>query len=84
MALRHDDIAGRWLNVDEIRVIADLRIMHSKVSELKSIVSSLRARYDARDVVEYSEETILAENIARMHEVYLLYLALKKRNYKIG
>jgi len=84
MSLRDEDIAERWLYVDEIRAIADLRIMHGKVTELKSVVNGLEARYSSSDVVKYSDERILSENIARMDEVYLFYLGLKKRHYRIG
>ena len=31
------DLDGRSLNVDEIRLVADLRVMHTKVNELYSI-----------------------------------------------
>ena len=28
------DVRGRWLDVEEVRLIGDLRIMHSKVDEI--------------------------------------------------
>ena len=32
-------VPNRWLDVEEVRLVSDLRIMHSKVEELYQMVS---------------------------------------------
>jgi hypothetical protein len=68
----------RWLDVQEIRLIGDLRIIHAKVNELYHLVQSLRQRHNEADIVEYSDRQLLAENIAHVDEIYLWYVKLKE------
>ena len=45
-AAREKDVQNRALEIDEVRLVADLRIMHSKVDELYQVVKSLREHHD--------------------------------------
>jgi hypothetical protein len=69
----------RWLDVDEIRLVADLRIMHSKVDELYQIVANLKRRHSGADIHKYADQPVLNEDIARVDEIYLWFVSLKER-----
>ena len=71
-------IAGRWLEVEEVRLVSDLRIMHSKVDELFQIVKSLRERHDGESIRKYADPPVLEKDIARVDDIYLWFLALKE------
>ncbi len=66
------------LNLEEIRLVSDLRIMHAKVDELYHLIESLKRRHEESSIVTYSDRQILAENIARVDEIYLWYVKLKE------
>ena len=68
---------GRWLDVDEIRLVADLRIMHSKVDELYQVVTNLKRRHTESDIMNYADQPLLNEDIARMDHIYLWFVRLK-------
>ena len=53
------DLEGRALNVDEIRLIADLRIMHSKVGELYQVVTNLKLPDDVNLTVDVDPLSLL-------------------------
>jgi hypothetical protein len=59
------------MDLEKLRLVSDLRIMHSKVDELHHIVSNLRQRHSESDVIEFADESVLAENIRRVDEIYL-------------
>jgi hypothetical protein len=69
---------GRWLDIDEVRLISDLRVMHSKVDELYHIVSSLKKRHEESAIRTYADEDVLLEDIRRVDEIYLWFLAMKE------
>ncbi len=77
-------VDDRWLNVDEIRLIADLRVMHSKVDELYQIVSNLKRRHDDDSIHKYADQRVLSEDIDRVDELYMWFLRLKEQNRKRG
>lgn len=70
-------IPERWLNVDEVRLVSDLRIMHSKVDELYQIVTNLKRRHSGADIHKYADQPVLNEDIARVDEIYLWFVVLK-------
>ena len=80
----HDEIKDRWLDVDEIRLIADLRIMHSKVDELYQVVTNLKRRHDDDSIHKYADQRVLAEDIDRVDELYMWFLRLKEQGRKRG
>jgi len=75
-------LRGRWLDVDEVRLVSDLRIMHSKVDELYQIVANLKRRHGRSDVHRYADQPVLNEDIARVDEIYLWFVSLKEEQNK--
>ena len=74
----HKPLDGRALDIEEVRLVSDLRVMHAKVDELYSVVKGLKRRHEEGRIVEYSDRKVLAENIARVDEIYLWYVKLKE------
>jgi len=78
--LRTDDLTtGRALDVDEVRLVADLRIMHAKVDELYQVVNRLRQRHPESDVRKYADQSALEGNITMVDQIYLWFIGLKDR-----
>jgi len=75
---RSKDTTERSLTIDEIRLVSDLRIMHTKVNELFSVVEYLRRRHDEAGIVRYADYEVLAEDIRKMDEIYLWFVKLKE------
>lgn len=73
---------GRWLDIDEVRLISDLRIMHAKVDELYQIVTNLKRRHSGADIHKYADAPVLNEDITRVDEIYLWFLSLKQQREK--
>jgi hypothetical protein len=69
----------RWLDIDEVRLVSDLRIMHAKVDELYQIVCNLKRRHSGSDIHKYADQPVLNEDIARVDEIYLWFINLKER-----
>jgi hypothetical protein len=74
-----DRIDDRWLTVDEVRLVSDLRIMHSKVDELFQVVKSLKQRHPESDIRKYADRVVLEKDIEEVDGIYLWFLALKER-----
>lgn len=74
---RTEPIAGRGLTVDEVRLVSDLRVMHSKVDELFNIVSNLKRRHNDSSIHQYADQQVLGEDITRVDEIYLWFIQLK-------
>jgi hypothetical protein len=72
------DVEGRTLDISEIRLVSDLRIMHSKVSELANAVENLKRRHDYTDIVFYADQEVLGDDIDRVDEIYLWYVKVKE------
>lgn len=69
--------SGRWLDVDEVRLVSDLRIMHAKVDELYHIIANLKRRNSASEIQKYADHPVLNEDIARVDEIYQWFVSLK-------
>jgi len=80
----NDEINSRWLDIDEIRLIADLRVMHSKVDELFQVVANLKRRHDDDAIHKYADQSVLSEDIDRVDEMYMWFLRLKEQKRKRG
>ena len=76
----NEDVSERWLDVNEIRLIADLRVMHSKVDELYQVVTNLKRRHDDDAIHKYADQPVLSEDIDRVDELYMWFLRLKEQN----
>ena len=73
-------LAERWLTIEEVRTVSDLRIMHAKVDELYQIVSALKQRYDETAIVKYADQPVLTKDIQRVDEIYLWFVRLKEES----
>ena len=73
----------RFLRIEEIRVVADLRIMHSKINELFQVVSILKRRHPEMAIREYADQRMLDEDIKRVDEIYLWFIGLKEEGLKL-
>jgi len=72
-------LRDRWLDVDEVRLVSDLRIMHSKVDELYHMVANLKRRHPITDIRKYADQPVLNEDITRVDEIYLWFVSLKEQ-----
>src|SRR5262245_41849653 len=68
----------RALEIAEVRLVADLRIMHAKVDELYHVVANLKRRHRMALIEKYADRPILNSNIDRVDEIYLWFVALKE------
>ncbi len=64
--------------MEEIRTVADLRIMHAKVDELYQLSQTLRQRHDESAIISYADKSVLAEDIRKVDELYLWFVKLKE------
>ena len=58
-------------DIDEMRMVADLRIMHSKVHELFEVVSVLKRGHEENFIRQYADHAMLEKDIQRVDEIYL-------------
>jgi hypothetical protein len=73
----------RELNIEDVRLISDLRIMHAKVFELYEIVSVLKQRHDENAIRRYADHAMLNQDIERVDEIYLWFLRLKEDGIRL-
>ena len=76
--------AGRALDIDEIRLVADLRVMHAKVDELFQLVKNLRRRHDQRSIHKYADQPVLSDDIERVDDIYNWFVSLKEEGRKLA
>jgi len=69
----------RWLEMEEVRLVSDLRIMHSKVNELCAIVRDLKKRYSKTQIDRYADQELLTQEIQQVDEIYLWFVKLKEQ-----
>lgn len=74
---------GNALNIEEVRLVADLRVMHAKVDELFQLVSNLKRRHDERAVRMYADREVLDEDIRRVDEIYLWFVKMKDEGMRL-
>lgn len=82
--MNKQDPQNRWLDIEEVRLVGDLRIMHAKVDELFHIVNGLKQRHDEAAVVDYADREQLDKDIERVDEIYLWFVKLKGRKQERG
>lgn len=75
--------SGNALNIEEVRLVADLRVMHAKVDELFQLVSNLKRRHDERAVRMYADREVLDEDIRRVDEIYLWFVKMKDEGIRL-
>jgi len=71
------------LNIDQVRLISDLRIMHAKVYELFEIVSVIKKRHDESSIRRFSDQSMLDQDIKRVDEIYLWFVRLKEEGLRL-
>ena len=71
-------LEDRWLTIEEVRIVSDLRIMHAKVAELSQLVLALKERIDESDIVKYADQPLLTQDIHSVDEIYLWFVKLKE------
>ena len=71
------------LKLEEVRVVSDLRIMHSKVNELFHAVTTLKRRHSEAAIRKYSDKDALEEDIKRVDEIYLWFVAVKEQGLRL-
>jgi hypothetical protein len=73
-------VAERWLTIEEVRTVSDLRVMHAKVDELYQIVTALKERYNESAIVKYADQPVLTKDVQRVDEIYLWFVRLKEES----
>jgi hypothetical protein len=73
----------RWLDIEEVRLVADLRIMHAKVHELYEIVSRLKGRHKESAIRAYADHAMLSLDIERVDDIYLWFISLKENGLQL-
>jgi hypothetical protein len=76
--------SDRGLNLEEVRLIADLRIMHAKVFELFEIVSVIKRQHDESSIRKYADHMMLDQDIHRVDEMYLWFLKIKEEGLRLA
>jgi hypothetical protein len=71
------------VDIEEVRLIADLRIMHAKVHELFEIVSVLKRGREENFIRRYADHAMLEKDIQRVDEIYLWFVRLKEQGLKL-
>ncbi|MCU1256071.1 MAG: hypothetical protein JWM83_2370 [Candidatus Angelobacter sp.] len=74
---------GPQLDVEEVRLIADLRIMHAKVHELFEVVTVLKRGHEDARIRRYADRVMLEKDIQRVDEIYLWFVSLKEDGLKL-
>jgi hypothetical protein len=80
--LSEEPVSGRALDIEEVRLVSDLRIMHSKVDELFQVISSLKSRNDEAAIHKYADQDVLTRDIERVDAIYMWFLRLKEESRK--
>jgi hypothetical protein len=71
------------LNLEDVRLVADLRIMHAKVYELFEVVSVIKKRHDENAIRRCSDHAMLDQDIKRMDDIYLWFVRLKEEGIRL-
>jgi hypothetical protein len=83
MNKKPEDPTNRALDIEEVRLVSDLRIMHAKVNELFEIVDALKGRFDEQEIRRYADQLALDRDISRVDEIYLWFLRLKEEGLRL-
>jgi len=71
------------LDLEDVRMVADLRIMHAKVYELFEIVSVIKKRHDESAIRRCSDHAMLDQDIRRVDDIYLWFVRLKEDGIRL-
>ncbi len=67
------------LTLREVRIVADLRVMHAKVDELYQVVRSLQVNHGDVDVHTYADPPRLSDDIKKVMDIYVWFEKLRER-----
>jgi hypothetical protein len=70
-------------DIEDVRLIADLRIMHSKVHELFEVISVLKRGREENFIRQYADHAMLEKDIQRVDEIYLWFVRLKEEGLRL-
>jgi hypothetical protein len=73
-------VQDRSLEVEEVRLVSDLRIMHSKVADLHQLVQFLKQHHDEAAIVNYADQPVLTADIQQVDDIYLWFVKLKEES----
>jgi hypothetical protein len=76
-------IDGHALDIEEVRLVSDLRIMHAKVHELFEIVTVIKNGHEENAIRRYADHVMLEKDIQRVDEIYLWFIALKEEGLRL-
>ena len=71
-------LENRWLTIEEVRIVSDLRIMHAKVAELSQLVIALKERIAESDIIKYADQPLLTQDIQSVDAIYLWFVKVKE------
>ena len=74
------ELESRWLTIEQVRLVSDLRIMHAKVDKTYEVVKALRTRHDEAAIVRYADQPVLTDDIQKIDDVYLWFVKLKEES----
>jgi hypothetical protein len=77
MKRRDESETKHGLSIEDVRLVSDLRVMHSKVDELYHVVGNLKRRHSDAAIHQFADTLVLSEDIERVDEIYLWFLQLK-------
>jgi hypothetical protein len=76
-------VDGHALDIGEVRLVSDLRIMHAKVHELFEIVTVIKGGHPENAIRRYADHTMLEKDIQRVDEIYLWFISLKEEGLRL-
>ena len=76
-------VGSHGLDIKEVRLVSDLRIMHAKVHELYEIVSVIKRGHEENAIRRYADHIMLEQDIQRVDEIYLWFIALKEEGLRL-
>ena len=75
---------NRWISIEEVRLVSDLRLIHAKVDELSLMVKNLKRRHLEAAIQKYADHEVLNEDIESVDEIYGWFVGLKELRFKRG
>lgn len=76
-------VKSHALDIHEVRLVSDLRIMHAKVHELFEIVSVIKGGHEENAIRRYADHVMLEKDIQRVDDIYLWFIGLKEEGLRL-
>lgn len=65
------------VTLEEIRIIADLRILHAKVFEVFQACNMLRSRHTEKRILQYADQAVVQDDIKKMQLLYQWFMRIQ-------